>query len=120
MRVLLQSKKLFVFFFVVLLLVISFLIPHHVFQKRLKQHGTSLAVTNKQSPLQIAAMRARSYPGSDIAVEQQFPDGDNYHQYLASYNSDSLKIYALLTVPIGDKLKNRWPWIVFIHGYIDP
>ena len=31
-----------------------------------------------------------------------------------------LKIYALLTVPIGKKPKNGWPVILFNHGYIPP
>lgn len=72
------------------------------------------------NPLSIAAMRARSYPGSNIIIEQNLPDGSNYHQYLASYKSDGLKIYALLTVPMGEKPSNGWPVILFNHGYIPP
>jgi dipeptidyl aminopeptidase/acylaminoacyl peptidase len=46
--------------------------------------------------------------------------GSNYDRYLASYTSDGLKIYALLTVPQGDKPETGWPVIVFNHGYIPP
>lgn len=71
-------------------------------------------------PLSIEAMRARSYPGSEIKIEKTLPDGSNYHQYIASYISDGLKIYALLTIPIGQKPKDGWPVILFNHGYIQP
>ncbi len=72
------------------------------------------------NPLSIEAMRSRSYPGSEIKIEKILPDGNSYHQYIASYMSDGLKIYALLTVPIGQKPKNGWPVIIFNHGYIQP
>ena len=48
------------------------------------------------------------------------PRGSNYNQYIVSYLSDGLKIYALMTVPIGDKPATGWPVIVFNHGFIPP
>ncbi len=77
---------------------------------------------NKQplNPLSIEAMRAASYPGSDITIEQTLSPSSNYKQYIASYLSDGLKIYALLTVPNGDKPSGGWPVIIFNHGYIPP
>lgn len=71
-------------------------------------------------PLSIAAMRSRTYPGSDIIIEQKLSPGTNYDQYLTSYQSDGLKIYALLTVPRGQKPVSGWPVILFNHGYIPP
>ncbi len=71
-------------------------------------------------PLSIEYMRQQTYPGSDIIIEQTLPAGSNYNQYIASYKSDGLKIYALLTVPKGTKPKNGWPVIIFNHGYIQP
>lgn len=65
-------------------------------------------------------MRQRSYPGSKIAIEKQLPNGSNYYQYLTYYYSDGLKIYALLTVPQGQKPSRGWPVILFNHGYIPP
>lgn len=73
-----------------------------------------------QNPLSITAMRKRTYPGSDLIIEQILPDGTNYHQYIASYKSDGLTIYGLLTIPTGDKPQNGWPTIIFNHGYIPP
>lgn len=72
------------------------------------------------NPLSIQAMRQRLYPGSDIVIEQTLSPGSNYSRYIASYKSDGLKIYALLTTPNGDKPKDGWPVIIFNHGYIPP
>jgi dipeptidyl aminopeptidase/acylaminoacyl peptidase len=71
-------------------------------------------------PLSIEYMRKQSYPGSEISIEQVLPSGNNYNQYIASYKSDGLKIYALLTIPQGVKPEEGWPVIIFNHGYIPP
>ncbi len=71
-------------------------------------------------PLSIESMRQQSYPGSEIVIEQTLPSQSNYHQYIASYRSDGLKIFALLTVPKAPKPENGWPVIIFNHGYIPP
>jgi dipeptidyl aminopeptidase/acylaminoacyl peptidase len=71
-------------------------------------------------PLAIDAMRQREYPGSDIAIEQTLAPGANYRRYVASYQSDGLKIFGLLTVPNGSKPPTGWPVIIFNHGYIPP
>jgi uncharacterized protein len=71
-------------------------------------------------PLQIDAMRARDYPGSDILIEATLDPGVNYNRYYVSYLSDGLKIYALMTVPNGEKPSTGWPVVIFNHGYIPP
>jgi len=71
-------------------------------------------------PFAIESMRARDYPGSDIIIEQVLEPGSNYQRYIVSYQSDGLKIYALMTMPDGDKPAPGWPVIVFNHGYIQP
>ncbi len=75
---------------------------------------------NEPNTLSIAYMRTQEYPGSDIVIEQTLPDGSNYSRYIASYKSDGLKIYALLTVPQGSPPSGGWPVIIFNHGYIPP
>jgi dipeptidyl aminopeptidase/acylaminoacyl peptidase len=72
------------------------------------------------NPLSIEFMRKQQYPGSDIVIEQTLAPGANYNRYIASYNSEGLKIYALLTVPTGQKPRTGWPVIIFNHGYIPP
>ncbi len=46
--------------------------------------------------------------------------GPNYFRYIASYMSDGLKQYGLLTVPFGEKPETGWPVIIFNHGFIPP
>ena len=77
-------------------------------------------LTNEPNLLSIEYMRGQEYPGSDIIVEQTLPDGSNYSRYIVSYLSDGLKIYALLTVPLGQKPAEGFPVIIFNHGYIAP
>jgi dipeptidyl aminopeptidase/acylaminoacyl peptidase len=74
----------------------------------------------EEYPLSIPYMRKQEYPGSEVTIEEMLPSGSNYDRYIASYKSDGLKIYALLTVPQGEKPKGGWPVIIFNHGYIPP
>jgi len=71
-------------------------------------------------PMDIRAQRTVSYPGSDIALEQELAPGAGYRRFYASYRSEGLKIYALLTIPDGETPPGGWPAIVFNHGYIPP
>lgn len=70
--------------------------------------------------LSIDSMRQRSYAGSEITIHQTLEPGANYNRYLASYRSDGLQIFALLTVPTAPQPSTGWPVIVFNHGYIPP
>lgn len=71
-------------------------------------------------PLAIEALRQREYPGSQIEIEQTLSAGQNYQRYIASYKSDGLKIFGLLTVPQGQKPEGGFPAIIFNHGFIPP
>lgn len=109
-----------------ILLVISILLVVYFiwFQSRTSPSDTKNVQQVNQdlqkNPLGISEMRKRQYPGSDLIIEQTLQNGSNYHQYIASYFSDDLKIYGLLTVPIGEKPADGWPVIIFNHGYIAP
>jgi dipeptidyl aminopeptidase/acylaminoacyl peptidase len=65
-------------------------------------------------------MRALDYPGSDLVIEEELTATSSYRRYYASYLSEGLKIYGLLTVPRGAKPASGWPVIIFNHGYIPP
>jgi dipeptidyl aminopeptidase/acylaminoacyl peptidase len=78
------------------------------------------ATPTPQHPLQIDAMRAQQYPGSDIVIEDTLDPGVNYNRYYVSYLSEGLKIYALMTVPHGERPPTGWPVIIFNHGFIPP
>lgn len=71
-------------------------------------------------PLAIERMRQDDYPGSDIVIEELLEAGVNYDRYLASYQSEGNKIFALLTIPQGEQPETGWPVIIFNHGYIPP
>lgn len=89
----------------------------------IKKSSVQQTTTDKKiplNPLSIEAMRERPYPGSNITIEETLAAGNNYNRYIASYKSEGLKIYALLTVPDGDPPAGGWPVIVFNHGYIPP
>jgi fermentation-respiration switch protein FrsA (DUF1100 family) len=73
-----------------------------------------------QHPLMVEYMRQQTYPGSEITIEETLEPGPNYDRYIASYLSEGLKIYALLTIPQGEKPQSGWPVIIFNHGYIPP
>lgn len=71
-------------------------------------------------PLTIESLRKGSYPASDIIIEQTLEPGSNYNRYIASYKSEGLKIFALLTVPASTPPQSGYPAIIFNHGYIQP
>ena len=71
-------------------------------------------------PMNILAQRQTPYPGSPIVIEEELAPGANYNRYIASYRSEGLKIYALLTIPGGEMPPSGWPALVFNHGYIPP
>lgn len=96
-------------------------LPNPSFQKDTRTENNNLGGPKDElHPLSIKYTRQQTYPGSEIIIEQTLPPGANYNQYITSYKSDGLKIYALLTVPQGEKPKSGWPVIVFNHGYIQP
>jgi dipeptidyl aminopeptidase/acylaminoacyl peptidase len=80
----------------------------------------TLTPTPTPHPMSIQALRDMEFPGSEITIEETLEPGVNYSRYYASYLSEGLKIYALLTVPDGEPPAGGWPAIVFNHGYIPP
>ena len=79
-----------------------------------------VAPTPPPDPLTIAAIKARSYPGSAITTVQYLGDQTGYRNSIVSYQSDGLKIYALMSVPNVAKPAAGWPVIILDHGYINP
>jgi uncharacterized protein len=121
-----NKRVVFVSIFALCIVVFG-VVYSRFFQKPISSQNSSTSAQtnyggpiNEPNPLSIEYMRKQEYPGSDITIEQTLPDGSNYSRYIVSYKSDGLKIYALLTVPKGDKPKNGWPVIIFNHGYIPP
>lgn len=80
----------------------------------------SLSPTPTPHPLSITYLRGAELPGSEIVIEEVLAPGANYNRYLASYRSEGLKIFALLTVPYGEPPSSGWPAVIFNHGFISP
>lgn len=90
-------------------------------QTNLEENG----IISDPSGLSIEKLREGSYPGSEMVIEENLAPGSNYKRYIASYKSEGLKIFGLLTVPDGpipqtDGKQTGWPVIIFNHGYINP
>jgi uncharacterized protein len=89
-------------------------------------NGSEVAgeVVDSAYPLSIDYLRdkfASWRTESEIKIEQKLSSGTNYNKYIASYESEGLKIYGLLTVPFDNPLiDSGWPVIIFNHGYISP
>lgn len=116
---------LIIFLFLIIAIAAGLYFQSHQTIKQANQRPVTSVEEDKggltpSSPLAIDYMRKQEYPGSEITIEQTLPSGSNYDRYIASYKSDGLKIYALLTIPQGDKPKTGWPVIIFNHGYIPP
>ncbi len=95
-------------------------VPSHTATAIPSDTPTPSATPTPTHPLMIEMMRQDNYPGSELTFEQTLEPGDNYDRFIVSYQSEGYKIFALLTVPWGQKPDSGWPIIVFNHGYIPP
>ncbi len=77
-------------------------------------------VNDSLHPLSITSLRNGIYPGSDLIIEETLTPGINYKRYIASYKSENLKIFGLLTVPTTKSPDSGFPIIIFNHGFIQP
>ena len=88
-------------------------------QQKIKQSLLSSPTPFPFHELTIPALRERSYKSS-LGKLALYADSGSYTSYLTSYDSDGLRINALLTEPKGEQPREGWPAIVFVHGYIAP
>jgi len=106
---------------IVTLLSLSLFLVYNIFAPKTSLPSAQQKTAGQaESPLSIDYMRQQRYPGSEIVIEETLAAGSNYSRYIASYKSDGLKIYALLTVPMGQRPTTGWPVVIFNHGYIPP
>src|SRR4030043_207979 len=116
-----KLRLMLLFLAVAAIVVTALLVRQNLFGKgNIQQEENEGGLVNQQHPLSIEFMREQQYPGSDIVIEQTLPPSSNYDRYIASYKSDGLQTYALLSVPQGEKPQSGWPVIIFNHGYIQP
>lgn len=80
----------------------------------------SPAATAMLDPLQIEAIRARSYAASQFAPERSLGDRGGYALDVVSFRSDGLREFALVATPSSPKPAAGWPTVILAHGYINP
>ncbi|MEM3112691.1 MAG: alpha/beta fold hydrolase [Candidatus Anstonellales archaeon] len=121
-----MSKRLLVYLVIIVILLVGIGI-YFRFSSSLpdkitltSQFQNEGGLNEKPHPLSIVALRVGEYPGSEIAIEQTLEPGVNYKRFIASYRSEGLKIYALLTIPNEKKPEGGFPVVIFNHGYIPP
>ncbi|MBL7158949.1 alpha/beta fold hydrolase [Candidatus Microgenomates bacterium] len=120
-----MSKRialLFIFILTIILLAIIGIVIRKTSKNNLASPGYLTENNNnvQELPVFIELLRKRSYPASEIIIEETLTAGINYQRYIASYKSDELKIYGLLTIPDLPKPVNGYPTIIFLHGYVSP
>lgn len=71
------------------------------------------------SELTIPFLREKTYTSS-LNELRDYSQTATYTSYLTSYDSDGLRVNALITKPKGEMPEGGWPGIVFVHGYIPP
>jgi len=80
-----------------------------------KEKAMPVTVANL-APISIEGLRQRTYESTPI-FEKQSVGTDEYEAALISYQSDSLKIYALLNTPKTEPPKAGFPVLIFGHGF---
>ncbi len=81
--------------------------------------GDGVVDSSPFESMTIPYLRSRKY-ASSMGELEQISKNSTYTSYLTNYESDGLRINALLTKPIGEVPVGGWPAIVFVHGYIAP
>ncbi len=71
-------------------------------------------------PLAITALRSRTYDSPAPIIVENIVSNSSYVKDLVSYTSDGLKIYAVMTTPVGEAPTGGWPVVILNHGYIPP
>ena len=81
-----------------------------------KQESDIERIEKYISSLSINGLQERAYK-STLTFEKKLASTNTYNSELVSFVSDSLKAYALVTIPKTEKPKNGYPVLVFGHGF---
>src|SRR3989344_1312797 len=114
-----MTKKIFILFVIAaVFILVGLLLNRNPGKVTIIPKVKNLVI--EDNPLYIENIRKQDYPGSAITITQTLSSGVNYKRYIASYSSDTLKIYGLYPVPNAVPGENGYPAIVLLHGYLDP
>lgn len=115
---------IFVFFIFFVVIVSTHVFPESVLAPGLPPTKSFLATQPSPTPflfqeLSIPYLQNRSYQ-SVLGEKTVHNQTSTYTSYLTSYDSDGLRINALLTIPKSEEPVAGYPAVVFVHGYIPP
>lgn len=79
-----------------------------------------VAKVKEHFSMSIESLRKGNYPGGDFVIDETLSNGSNFKRYITSYQSEGLKIYGLLMVPLAEKPEGGFPAVIFVHGHIPP
>jgi dipeptidyl aminopeptidase/acylaminoacyl peptidase len=113
--------------FLIILIILASYFVYSRFSKKDKIIDIISQKNNIQKPVESFAFEEMTIPylqnrkyESKLNDLEKLSSSSNYESFLTSYNSDNLKINALLTIPTGEVPAGGFPAIVFVHGYIPP
>ena len=89
--------------------VLCFILPLVTFASGVEKSKTDNAVT-------VESLRDRQYD-AELVFEKQIYQQDKIKGDLYSYQSDGLKVYALVNTPNSIKPKNGYPVLIYAHGF---
>ncbi len=78
---------------------------------------TATPTPDPYAGLTIEDLRARSYGGGELVVEETLAVTGAFTRSLITYPSDGLTIYGFMNVPAGE---GPFPVAIVLHGYIEP
>jgi dipeptidyl aminopeptidase/acylaminoacyl peptidase len=68
-------------------------------------------------PLSIEGLRLRSYSSKLSLVEEITASADDFRSFLVAYQSDGLKEYARINIPLREAPAQGFPVLIFAHGF---
>lgn len=76
---------------------------------------------NQEAPaVTIPGLMSTAITSQPVEIQEELSRNTSYTTYRASFISDGLTVYGLLTVPQGEEPQDGFPAVVFLHGYIPP
>ncbi len=112
-------KKLLFISLILLAALIYYLIPKNKVQDLTKKDVLTSLIPKAFESMTIPYLRHREYK-SQLNDLKEYSKKNSYTTYLTSYDSDGIKINALITKPNTPEPLGGYPGIVFVHGYIPP
>ena len=124
-----QKQRVVIFLgFIVLVALVTVVFMRSVYPRTAVAPAGNQVVSQKDDSqpepfdfqeLTIPYLRSQKYDSS-VSELESYSRNQAYESYRTSYQSDSLRINGLLTIPTGEPPAGGFPAVIFVHGYIPP